>query len=136
MTKALAVLAFLLVGISTAQAAPIKAKYCVAVAVPADPAQEKQLTQLVRNFADAHALKQLSHQAANTDAYRSADESVEVAVTTKLGEMGAVLFMFDVNQPIGPTRAQLTSYVKQKVALLFKVTPCSDIKGFRTPTIG
>lgn len=135
MTRTFIALALLLVGISVAQAAPIKAKYCVAVATT-DPAQEKQLTGMVARFAAAHALKKLSNQAPNTDAYRSADETVQVAVTTKLGDMGAVLFLFDVNQPIGPSRGQLAAYVKKNVAPIFKVTICSDIKGFKTPTIG
>lgn len=135
MTKALTVLAFLLVGISAAHAAPIKAKYCVAVAAT-DSAQEKQLTGMVARFAAAHALKKLSNQAPNTDAYRSADETVQVAITTKLGDMGTVLFLFDVNQPIGPSRGQLAAYVKKNVEPAFKVTRCVDIKGFKTPTIG
>jgi hypothetical protein len=135
MNKAAIAFALLLAGISAAQAAPIKAKYCVAVAVTSDAKQEKQLTGLVAQFAGAHALKQLSHQAANTDAYRSADSTIEVAVTTEVGGLGAVLFMFDTNQPVGPISGQLASYVKRKVAPLFKVTKCSDIEGFKTPEI-
>ena len=128
-------MALLLAGVSAGEAAPIKAKYCVAVAATEAP-QETQLKDAVAKFASSHALKKLSHQAANTDAYRSADETVEVAVTTKVEGMGAVLFMFDVNNPIGPTRGALAAHVKKNVTPIAKVTPCGEIKGFKTPTIG
>ena len=97
MTRIVIVLSFLLVGISAAQAAaPIKAKYCAAVSVTSDPAQDKQLTQMMREFAATHALKPLSQQGANTLAYRSSDDAVELAVTSGVGDLGSIVTLFDV----------------------------------------
>lgn len=135
MKQTLIVFAAFLIGATAAQAAPIKAKYCVAVAAQ-EQIQESTLKDLVAQFASAHGLKKLSHQAANTDAYRSDDSTVEVAVTTKVEGMGAVLFMFDTNKPVGPTAGQLSAYVNQKVAPVAAVTKCSDVPGFKTPTVG
>jgi len=134
MTKTSLVLAALLLGISAAQAAPIKAKYCSAVAV-ADAAQDKQVTGELGRFASAHALQKLSNQGANTNAWRNADSTVQLAVTSNVEGMGDIVTLFDVNQPIGPTRGQLAAYVTQKVAPIAAVTLCKDIPGFKTPEI-
>ena len=134
MTKTTIVLAVLLLGISAAQAAPIKAKYCSAVAV-ADAAQDKQVIGELGRFASAHALQKLSNQGANTSAWRNADSTVQLAVTSNVEGMGDIVTLFDTNQPVGPTRGQLTSYVTQNVAPIAKVTMCSAIPGFKTPEI-
>lgn len=136
MTKAVLILSLLLAGISAARAAgPIKAMYCVAVDVTQNPAQDQQLTQMMGEFAAVHALKPLAHQGADTHAYRSADETVELAVTSGVPDMGSIVTLFDVNKPAGPASKQLASYVKAKVEPSFKVTQCSDIPGFKTPEI-
>jgi hypothetical protein len=105
MTRIVIVLAFLLVGISAAQAAaPIKAKCGAAVSMTSHPAQDKQLTQMMREFAATHALKPLSHQGANALAYRSTDDAVELAVTSGVGDLGSIVTLFDVNQSGGLIR--------------------------------
>ena len=106
MTKAILVLAALLLGISAAQAAPIKAKYCSAVGVHAT--QENQLlTDSLGKFARGHALKKLSNQGPNTTAWRNDDSTLQLAVTANVVEQGSIVTLFDTNQPTGPTSAQL-----------------------------
>jgi hypothetical protein len=134
MTKIAIVLAALLVGISATQAAPIKAKYCSAVAV-ADVAQDKRVIGEMSSFANAHALKKLSNQGANTNAWRNSDSTVQLAITSNIEGLGSIVTLFDTNRPIGPTRGALASFVAQNVAAIAKVTMCSDIPGFKTPEI-
>ena len=134
MTKTLLVFAALLVGMSAAQAAPIKAKYCSAVAVH-NPSENTVLTNTLGKFAHARALKKLSNQGPNTSAWRSDDSTLQLAVTSNVGDMGSIVTLFDVNQPAGPTRGQLAAYVTQNVASAFQVTQCKDIPGFKTPEI-
>jgi hypothetical protein len=134
MNKTFIVLTVLLAGISAAQAAPIKAKYCSAVAVQ-NTAENKLLTDSLAKFARAHALKKLSNQGPNTNAWRNDGATVQLAITSNVGDMGSIVTLFDTNQPTGPMREQLAGYVKQNVGSAFTVTLCSDIPGFQTPTI-
>lgn len=134
MTKTLIAFAVLLAGMSAAQAAPIKAKYCSAVAV-ANRAENTVLTTTLAKFANERSLKKLSNQGPNTTAWRNADSTVQLAVTSNVGDMGSIVTLFDTNQPVGPTPAQLSGYVKNNVASAFTVTLCKDIPSFKTPTI-
>jgi hypothetical protein len=121
-------------GVTGAQAAPIKAKYCAAVATY-NTNEEQLLTGTLAKFASARSLRKLSNQGPNTTAWRNDDSTVQLAVTTDVGDMGSIVTLFDVSQPAGPTRGQLASYVQQNVASAMQVTPCSDIPGFKTPEI-
>lgn len=134
MNKILLVSAALLVGISAAQAAPIKAKYCSAVSV-ANTTENKLLTDSLAKFAHAHALAKLSNQGPNTTAWRSGDSTVQLAVTSDVPNLGSIVTLFDTNQPVGPTSGQLATYVTQNVQPAFAVALCANISGFKTPEI-
>jgi hypothetical protein len=138
MNKTAIVFALLLAGIAAAQAAQasasIKAKYCSAVAV-GNQMENKLLTDALAKFAHAHSLAKLSNQGPNTTAWRNSDSTVQLAVTSNVGNMGSIVTLFDTSQPVGPTSTQLASYVRQQVQSGFTVTLCSDIPGFKTPEI-
>ena len=134
MNKVVIAFVVVLAGVMAAQAAPIKAKYCSAAAV-AGTAQDQQVIGLMSEFASAHALKKLSNQGPNTNAWRSDDSTVQLAVTSNVEGMGDIVTLFDTNKSTGPTRGQLASYVTQKIAPIAKVTMCKDIPGFKTPEI-
>ncbi len=93
------------------------------------------LTDALSRFANSHSLAKLSNQGPNTMAWRNANSTVQLAVTTNVGQIGSVVTLFDTNQPVGPTSAQLSSYVKQNIGSGFTVTMCNDIPGFKTPVI-
>ncbi|MGQ0740919.1 MAG: hypothetical protein ACT4OG_01300 [Alphaproteobacteria bacterium] len=127
----IAIAAALVLAAAGAQAAPIKAKYCAAVSVYG-VSENKLLTDTLGKFANARSLRKLSNQGPNTTAWRNGDSTVQLAVTSNVGDMGSIVTLFDVNEPAGPTRGQLAAYVKSNVASAFRVTQCGDIPGFKT----
>ena len=110
-----------------------EASFCAVVA--AYDTHTDDLIGRFDNFANSLNLE-IDGSHPSSRSYSSPERDYEITVTTHLGEFGSVVSLFPFGDvDISEVQLQLRSFLTREVQPNYGVTLCSEIEGFRNPTI-